>query len=82
MDRADDVRPGHVEDLVAALVTLEVVEAGFGRLEHRPHGAVGDDDPLGQGAAEDIGAAAHRGKSTGTSEWSAGAWTSALGPAP
>ena len=63
VDGADDVGPGHVEDLVAALVALEVVEAGVGRLQHGPHGAVGDDDPLGQGAAQDIGAAAHPGQS-------------------
>jgi hypothetical protein len=57
--RADDVGPGDVEDLVAPLVSLEVVEGGVGRLQHGPHGAVGDDDTLGEGAAEDIGAAAH-----------------------
>ena len=37
-----DVGPGDVEDLVAALVTLEVVEGGVGRLQHRAHRAVGD----------------------------------------
>ena len=51
--RADDVGPGDVEDLVAALVALEVVEGGVGGLQHGAHGAVGDDDALGQGAAED-----------------------------
>ena len=50
---ADDVGPGHVEDLVAALVALVVVEAGalalVGGLQHRAHGAVGDDDAFGEG---------------------------------
>ena len=52
VDGADDVGPGDVEDLVAALVALEVVERGVGRLQHRAHGAVGDDDALGEGTRE------------------------------
>jgi hypothetical protein len=48
----DDVGPGGVEDLVAALVALEVVQRGVGGLQHGPHGAVGDDDALGHGAAQ------------------------------
>jgi hypothetical protein len=54
---AHDVRAGDVEDLVAALVALEVpleVEggAGLGRLEHGPHGAVRHDHPRAQGGQQ------------------------------
>ena len=48
VDGADHVGPGVVEDLVAALVALEVVEREVGRLEHRAHRAVRDQDPLPQ----------------------------------
>ena len=48
MDAADDVGPRDVEDLVAALVALEVVEAQIVRLEHGAHRAVGNHDPLPQ----------------------------------
>jgi hypothetical protein len=71
VDRADDVGSCDVEDLVAALVTLEVVQAGVLGLQHRAHGAVGDDDPLGEGLAERDRAVrhaiggGHRGESTG-----------------
>ena len=61
--RADDVRPSHVEDLVAALVPLEVVHARVGRLEHGAHGTVGDEHALVQEGAEQVGAAAHGGPS-------------------
>ena len=61
VDAADDVRPGDVEDLVAALVALEVVHRGVGRLEHRAHRAVGDEDTLGERGAEEVGAAAQCG---------------------
>ena len=44
VDGQDDVRPAHVEDLVAALVALEVVHRRVLRLQHRPHGTVGDED--------------------------------------
>ena len=57
---AHDVGTGDVEDLVAALVALEVVERGVGRLEHRAHGAIRHDDALGEGTAKEVGAAAHR----------------------
>ena len=52
MDAADDVRAGDVEDLVAALETLEVVEAEVGRLQHRAHRPVGDDDALRERAQQ------------------------------
>jgi hypothetical protein len=48
VDGAHDVRPGRVEDLVAALMPFEVVEGEVVILQHRAHGAVGDDDPLAQ----------------------------------
>ncbi|GAA2903495.1 hypothetical protein GCM10010517_69510 [Streptosporangium fragile] len=52
MHRADDVGAGDVENLVAALVTLEVVEGDVVGLKHRPHGPVGDHDTLGQDFTE------------------------------
>ena len=52
MDGADDVGPGDVEDLVAALVPLEVVEGEVAGLQHRAHRAVGDDDAAAQGSAQ------------------------------
>ena len=52
VDRADHVRPGDVEDLVAALVALEVVEGQVVLLQHRAHRAVGDDDALGERVAQ------------------------------
>ncbi len=48
----DDVGPGDVEDLVAALQTREVIEVQVAGLQHRPHRAVGHDDPLAQGAPQ------------------------------
>ncbi|CAB4956728.1 unannotated protein [freshwater metagenome] len=48
----DDVGPRDVEDLVAALVPLEVVEGGVGGLEHRAHRSVGNDDAGGKCRAE------------------------------
>ena len=44
MHAGDDVRSSDVEDLIAALVSGEVVESWLGRLEHRPHRAIRDDD--------------------------------------
>ena len=58
---ADDVRPGDVEDLVAALVTLEVVHRGVLGLQHGPHRPVGDDDAGGQGLPEAGCCARHAG---------------------
>ena len=46
VDRGHDVGPGHVQDLVAAFVTVEVVEDGVAGLEHGAHGAVRHYDPL------------------------------------
>ena len=48
----DDVGPRDVEDLVAALVALEVVERGVLTLQHGAHRAVGHDDALGQRCPE------------------------------
>ena len=59
MDRPHDVGPGHVEDLVAALVALEVVQRRVPGLQHRAHGPVGDDDPLGAGSTESRGVRRH-----------------------
>ena len=52
MDRAHDVGAGDVEDLVAALVALEVVERQVVLLQHRAHRAVRDDDALGKRLAQ------------------------------
>jgi hypothetical protein len=43
-----DIGPGHVQDLVAALVGLEVVGGRVARLEHGAHCPVGHHDSLGQ----------------------------------
>ncbi|GAA1582409.1 hypothetical protein GCM10009678_76430 [Actinomadura kijaniata] len=61
MDRADDVGTGDVEDLVAALVALEVLHGGVAVLEHRPHTAVGHDDAVSEGLAQRLrsGRSAH-----------------------
>ncbi len=45
VDRTDDVGAGHVQDLVAALEVLEVLERGVVGLQHRAHRSVGDHDP-------------------------------------
>ncbi len=50
--RADDVRAGDVEDLVAALQLLEVVQRRVLRLEHGAHRAVGDHHAGGEGLSE------------------------------
>jgi hypothetical protein len=49
VDPGDDVRPGHVQDLVAALMPIEVVYGGIARLEHRAHCPVCHHDALGKG---------------------------------
>jgi hypothetical protein len=54
VDRLDDIGPGVVEDLVAALKVVEVVEREIGRLQLSAHGAVAHHDPLRQGV-EQIG---------------------------
>ena len=48
----DQLGPGHVEDLVAALVPLEVVQRRVGGLEHGAHRPVRHDDALGEGLAK------------------------------
>jgi hypothetical protein len=45
VDLTDDVRAGDVEDLVAALVALEVVETEVEALQHGAHRPVGNEDP-------------------------------------
>ena len=52
VDRTDDVGPGEVEDLVAALEVLEVLEGGLLGLEHGAHRSVGHHHSGGQGLAE------------------------------
>ncbi len=52
--RPDDVRAGGVEDLVATLVALEVLERQVVVLDHGAHSAVGDDDPLAQCREESV----------------------------
>lgn len=82
VDRADDVRAGDVEDLVAALELLEVVETGVLRLEHRPHRTVGDHHAGGQCFAERVGSGGGCGRwrmrGHGCAPWSA----TAVGFAP
>jgi len=48
MHAANSVRPSHVEDFVAALQSVEVVEGQVCRMQHRAHRPVGDEDPVGQ----------------------------------
>ncbi|MNW59188.1 hypothetical protein D3C74_370930 [compost metagenome] len=52
MDGGDDVGSRDVEDLVAALELLVVLEARVLLLDHGPHGAVGDDHAGAQGLGE------------------------------
>ena len=54
VDGLDHIRAGVVEDLVAALEVVEVVEREIGRLQLSAHGAVAHHDPLRQGV-EQIG---------------------------
>ena len=56
VDRPDDIGPGDVEDLVAALVPLEIVQGQVMCLQHRAHRAVGDDDSGGEGVSKCGGA--------------------------
>ena len=60
VDRAYDVGAGDVEDLVAALEALEVVQGQVVLLEHGAHRAVGDDDALGERAAQGGWLCGHR----------------------
>lgn len=81
--RADDVGPGHVQDLVAAFEVLEVVERGVLGLEHRAHGTVGHDHSGGESLSEGCGsgpAVSGRGRQRGhgCSPWNA----TAVGFAP
>ena len=51
VNAGDDIGPGNVQDLVAALVGLEVVNGGVTRLEHGAHCPVGHHDSLGQSSS-------------------------------
>lgn len=53
--RAHDVRPGQVEDLVAAFEVLEVRERGVLGLEHGAHGTVGHHHAGGERLTEGCG---------------------------
>ncbi len=55
VDRLEDVGAADVEDLVAALVLLEVLEGRVELLQHRAHRAVGDHDALLEGRQERLG---------------------------
>ncbi len=48
VDRGHDVRPGHVQYLVAAFITGEIIDAGLAGLEHGAHRPVGHHHSLGQ----------------------------------
>ena len=52
MNGPDNVRPGDIEDLVAAFVPLEVVEGEVAGLQHGAHSPVGDDHAAAQGSAQ------------------------------
>src|SRR6185503_12245248 len=47
VDAAHDIRTGDVEDLVTALVALEVLQGRIRGLEHGAHGAIGHQNTLG-----------------------------------
>ncbi len=49
VDPGHDVGPGHVQDLVTALVAVEIVDGGLAGLEHGADGPVCHDDSLGEG---------------------------------
>jgi hypothetical protein len=46
MDASDNVWPSYVQDLVATLKSLEIVQTGVGGLEHGSHSAIGYQNPL------------------------------------
>ena len=52
VDRADDIGPGDVEDLVTSLVAVEVAQGRGAVLEHGAHRPVGHHHPLCQGGPE------------------------------
>ncbi|MGX1508564.1 UNVERIFIED_CONTAM: hypothetical protein RKD43_007273 [Streptomyces graminofaciens] len=54
VDGADDVGAGDIEDLVAALEVLEVLQRRILRLEHGAHRAVGHHDPGGERFAQGV----------------------------
>jgi len=58
VDASHHVRTGDVEDLVTALMALEVVHGRVSRLEHRAHRAIGNQDTLGKSLAKEVRAAA------------------------
>ena len=52
VDGPDDVRAGHVQDLVAALMPVEIIQRGLADLQHGSHRAVRDNDPLAERRAQ------------------------------
>jgi hypothetical protein len=72
VDRADDVGAGDVQDLVAALEVLEVLEGRVLRLEHGAHRAVGHDHTGGQGFTEGVGSGPAGGAGGRDGRWQRG----------
>lgn len=56
VDRTDDVRPGEVQDLVAAFEVLEVLQRRILRLQHRAHRAVRHHHTGGEGLTQCVDA--------------------------
>ena len=52
MHTSNNLRPSDVEDFVAPLMTLEIIEGEVYVLEHRAHCTVGDNYATVQGIAE------------------------------
>jgi len=52
MDCPDDVWASQVQDFVAALELLEVLQRQIPALQHRAHGAIRDHDTLGECGSE------------------------------
>ena len=48
MDAGNHFRAGHIQDLVAALIALEIVKTWVGRLQHGAHCSVGHYDTGGK----------------------------------
>ena len=69
MNTCDNFWSGHIQNLVAALVALEIVKAGIRRLQHGPHGTVSDYHPGCKGLAQSFyhdGAESTDGSNVGT----------------
>jgi hypothetical protein len=52
MDRSNYVWSADVENLVATLVVLKILEGGVSGLKHRSHCPIGNNNPLRQGCAQ------------------------------